>query len=181
MNLDTSLLGSITSFDPATQTASITLLHNTVVNSANSNYTMTSPTTLSEVPVHFMRIGNFTITAEPKVGDVCIILFMQSGINHWVYGGRVEYIAIEGRPEPDALRGHSKSNAVAIVGLSNLLDPIKRFDAGKLVLRSLDSKTSLSLSEEGVTITRNDVDEDTVTPKTSLKNNRRRYRDYNKR
>ena len=147
--MNTTFIGEVVSFDPVDQTAVIQLHMTDVTSTEESNYNNKTLAKLIEVPVHFPRFGGFRITSPIAKGDNCIVLFAQCGISHWLYEARKEYNFDEGRPESAAARKYSKSDAIAIVGLSNLTDPIKVFEPTFLELRNDDNTQRVTMKPDG--------------------------------
>lgn len=165
----TSMIGKIVEFFPETQTATIQLFMNKIVPTDKSNFNSTIMAELIDVPCQFLKVSNFSITAPVKTGDTVIVNFMSCGITHWLYEEREEYKVEDGRPEPAAMRRYSGQDAVAYIGLSNMMKPIDKFNPDDLELRNEDASQRITMRPNGETeINSTLYDGETKTKETSV-------------
>jgi hypothetical protein len=127
-------LGTIQEFDPATQTASITINHKAVVGDEVKDYPM-----LYEVPVFVPAGGDAALTMPVQKGDSCLVLFSDRDINTWFSTGRAD-------AAPPTRRKHSIADGLAIVGFRPSTNPVKDYDTEQAVMRNKGS--SISVAED---------------------------------
>ena len=149
MNVKTKPIGTIVSFDSASQMATVKLACNGTNSTLDSNYFNQQGLTLIDVPVEFPRCGEFCITFPVKAGDDCIVEFFEQGITHWLYDNRREYKVVDGRPEPAARRRFSRQDAVARVAVDNTANPITGFNSGGMEIRSRGGNQKVVLHPDG--------------------------------
>lgn len=134
---NTSMVGKIVSFIPEKQIAVVSLYTSSFTATKERDYQPTESADLIDVPVHFPQCGKYAITMPITAGDTCLVFFTQRGIDHWLYEGREEYNTVGGRPEASYRKTFDRSNAIAIVGFNNLLDPIPDFNTSSLEIRNV--------------------------------------------
>jgi len=122
-------LGTIESFDPDNQTASISInyLKSYVINgeSVPKKYPL-----LLDCPIIMMSGGGATLTFPVKKGDTCLVLFNDRNIDNWFVGGQVT--------ELDNNRAHSLSDGIALIGLRSVKNKVEDYDENRAVLRKGD-------------------------------------------
>lgn len=131
------LTGTVKSFDPATQTATIQPDYKPV--HAGEEIDMPE---LQEVPVRFPRSGGFVITTPVKAGDkVALRPQMRSSEEFHTEG---EY------KTPKDARAMSLSDMEAYLdGGESLKDPIPNFNSSNMEIRSADGNFAMEMSEDG--------------------------------
>ena len=144
----TKTLGTIVTFDKATQLATVRLSCNPLNSNLESNFVQLPTPELIEVPVEFNRCGDFVITFDIKPGDDCIVDFYESGITHWLYDNRRDYQVTDGYPEPAALRRFDTQDATCRVSVNNLSGAIPGFGSG-LQIRNRAGTQSIILAPDG--------------------------------
>lgn len=142
-------LGTIETFDPATQMATVKLACNDIISTSNNNFRAVEGWVLIDVPVEFPRSATHCITLPVAAGDDCIVEFFDKGISHWLYEDRRKYDVKDGCPEPAALRKFNRNDAVCRVSIGNLAKPISGFNSTALQIRSLDGAQHITLDAEG--------------------------------
>jgi len=147
--MNTSTIGKIVSFDPATQMATIETFDCAIVKTISSDFSKTAPVQLVEVVCYFPRVQGFQITMPPKVGDICMVIFTQSGMTHWIDEGREDYEMPNGRPEPSAMRKYSEQDAFALIGFSNIPNPIPDFNNEDLQIRNTATTQTITMKANG--------------------------------
>jgi hypothetical protein len=107
-NLNAVQIGTIQSYSPAKNLASITI-----------NYKRQLPTgdtldypLLVDCPVFILSGGDADISMPIETGDQCIILFNDRDIDNWHYSGDTGV--------PSSSRAHSLADGMALVGIRNL-------------------------------------------------------------
>ena len=125
--------GTISSFNPTTQTANATIDYtkvNYVYNEqTGNNDTMTSLyPPLIDAPVRFAHsFTNGGVTYPVGVGDRCEIVFNDRDMDAWTFGIKNQ--------QPATARLHDFSDAVIIVGINPPASPIQNFDNARPMLR----------------------------------------------
>lgn len=144
----TTTIGTIVAFDSATQTATVRLACNPLNSNLESNFVQLPTPELIEVPVEFPRCGGFVITFDIQPGDDCIVDFYESGITHWLYENRRDYLVEDGYPEPAAMRRFDTQDATCRVAINNLSGVIPGFGSG-LQIRNRAGTQTIILSPDG--------------------------------
>ena len=119
-------IGSIQSFDKTDQTATIKIMDKKPIYSLPTEpQKIEDYPVLEKVPCHFLRFGQGYVAAPPVQGDYCILLFCDHTLDYWwsTGGGQPNYTK----------KQHDLSDAIAIVGLGNSINPINAM-ANALVL-----------------------------------------------
>lgn len=112
-------IGEIQSFDPATQTASVKIMHKKVNQNNFEERELSDYALLAEVPIVIMGGGGTYISHPIKPGDSCLLFFNDFEIDNWWVSGDV-------LPSEFARR-HDLSDAIAIVGLNNMTKLIQTY------------------------------------------------------
>lgn len=107
-------IGTIQSFDPATQTANVSLNFMRIVEKSVKQYPV-----LINIPVLVMQGGSGAITFPIAAGDPCLVLFCDRNIDSWVTSGLVS--------PPESERVHDLSDGIAVVGIRPLSSPISGY------------------------------------------------------
>lgn len=152
INLDLTChhIGTIQSFDPDTQTASVTINYTKTyfnydpVTNSNVPFQVQYPMIL-DCPVICLGGGPASLTFPIASGDQCLLLFNDRDIDNWFQGNP---------PMPVATpRLHSFSDAIALVGLRPITQSIPGYDTSNTVLQF--GTTKVSVGESLVTIANN--------------------------
>lgn len=129
--------GTIVSFDPATQTATIQPSYK-----PRHNGQPVDMPELLEVPVRFPRAGGFVITSPIKEGDKVTLRPQMRSSDEFHAGG--DYTANQ-----DA-RSFSLSDMEAFLdGGEALTDPIPNFNSSNMEIRTADGSFKIEMSEDG--------------------------------
>jgi hypothetical protein len=123
-------IATIQTFDPLTQTATVTINYSKTFLQADKGIISTALNQyppIDDVPVIFLGGGDANLTFPVGVGDECILLFNDRDIDNWFSGST--------STPPNTARLHSFTDAVALVGLRSLANVIKNFDMARAVLR----------------------------------------------
>lgn len=123
--LHVSTPGIVESYDPATQTATVkpTLPRPSLT---RDGYEFLDLPVLPRVPVVFPRAGGFFLSFPVAKGDRVMLVFMDRSLDQWIELGR------EGDPRDG--RTHDLSDAVALVGLYPVSEPLADAHAANMVL-----------------------------------------------
>lgn len=128
--------GTVVSFDPATQTATIQPSYK-----PRHNGVPTAMPELLEVPVRFPRAGGFVITSPIKAGDKVTLRPQMRSSEEYHSGGEFE--------APDA-RSFSLSDMEAFLdGGEPLGDAIPNFNPNNMEIRSANGDFKIEMSPEG--------------------------------
>lgn len=131
------ITGTIVSFDPATQTASVQPDYK-----PRHNGEPVDMPQLDEVPVRFTRAGGFIITTPVKAGDKVTLRPQMRSSEEFHTGG--DYT-----PVGDT-RTFSLSDMEAFLdGGEALTDPIPGFNSSNMEIRTADGSFKIEMSEDG--------------------------------
>ena len=131
------ITGTIVSFDPATQTASIQPDYKPIHNGERVDMPQ-----LEEVPVRFMRAGGFVLTSPVKAGDKVTLRPQMRSSEEFHTGGDYS-------PVGDT-RTFSLSDMEAFLdGGEALTDPIPNFNSSNMEIRTADGSFKMEMSEDG--------------------------------
>lgn len=113
-NLNCVQIGTIESFNPANQTAEVSINFKRLINEELREYAV-----LIDVPCVVMNGGGGGISFPIAKGDNCVILFNDRDIDNWYASGAVM--------APNSARTHSMSDAIALVGINSLASSISDY------------------------------------------------------
>ena len=131
------ITGTVVSFDPATQTASIQPDYK-----PRHNGEPVDMPQLDEVPVRFTRAGGFVITSPVKAGDKVMLRPQMRSSEEYHTGGSYT-------PVGDT-RSFSLSDMEAFLdGGEALTDPIPAFNSSNMEIRTADGSFKIEMSEDG--------------------------------
>ena len=153
-------VGTIESFDPVKQTASIRLSMLRVIGTEEVAYPL-----LTDCPVMFPAGGGAYMTFPVAKGDPCLVLFNDRDIDNWFTTGNVV--------APNSIRAHSLSDGVALVGIRSLANP-PPYTLNNAVVVGLGSSTIKMTTAGEIVLHREvsgSVSEINLTAKISLTNN----------
>ena len=146
--IETSSIGTIVSFDPDTQLATVKLSYNSYNKNLVKSFNKMKQATLIEVPVELPRCGGFAITFDIKPGDDCVVSFIKEGICHWLYENRREYKENYDLPEPCALRKFSRQDAFCRISVDSLVNALSNYSDG-MQLRNRSGDQTITLKPNG--------------------------------
>ncbi|ARM70532.1 hypothetical protein HOR75_gp06 [Shewanella phage SppYZU05] len=149
MQINTKTLGTIKSFDPVTQFATVEIICNDTASTLDQNYVNVDPTVLIDVMVEFPRDNMYCVTFPIKGGEDCIVEFFEQGISHWQYENRRKYNVVNGRPEAAARRRFDRSDAVCRVSVGNLKTAIPNFNTSAFEIRNMEADQFIRLQPNG--------------------------------
>lgn len=136
-------VGTIESFNPETQTASVQVsIKRVVTEDDQGNRVLSDVPLLPSVPVFQYSGGSSYLTMPIAVGDTCIVLFNDRELDNWYLDG--------GRPAPTSFRKHDLSDAICLVGVRNLQNVIGDFLSNGVRLK-YDDNTKIDLTASNIT------------------------------
>jgi len=161
-------LGTIVTFDPITQTATVRIAHKAWESELdpeyhyswnNLRYTQVNNgkgrivdyPVLRNVPVFTPAGGAAALTMPVKSGDPCLVIFSDLDISEWFGKGKTDAI-------PPTMRKHDIRDALAIVGFrprTNLIsnysaDDAELRNAGARIVAGADGKVSIKNDKESL-------------------------------
>lgn len=137
-------IGTIQSFDSATQTAKVKISYKKTYLKRNPkgvyNLEAADYPIMADVPVLFLGGGETgALTFPVQAGDECLLLFNDRDIDNWYSGNS--------NAPPSSSRLHSFSDGIALVGMRSKTKAISDFDADAVSLRFGDNKILVKESE----------------------------------
>ena len=149
LDVNTSMPGTIKSFDKKNQTATIIPNIRSVVNKTDGTSSTRQLPELKNVPCLFPYSANsgFSLTFPVKEGDQCLLIFSQRSIDNWQENGKVNDPVEVSYP-----RAHSLVDAVAIVGAIPEPDAIQDFNEDAIEIRNKDRSSVVTVGNSNITI-----------------------------
>jgi len=146
-------LGTIVTFDPATQTATVRISYKVWEADLDPNYyknwsrygagntrrgKLIDYPLLNQIPVFIPAGGNASLTMPVKPGDPCLVIFSDLDIRDWVDEGKT----IDNNPFifGPVLPERSIRDALAIVGFRPMTNRIQNYNANDAELRNADAR-----------------------------------------
>jgi len=127
-------VGTIKSFDPTMQTASIQLVDKGVFSSDQGDIIVDFPL-LVNCPVVIFKGLNGGLTIPINNDDTCLICFNDRDLDNWLIDGLNQ--------RPNTLRTHDLSDGIAIVGIRSQINNISDYNNEATELNYLNNKISL--------------------------------------
>ena len=132
LHLNCHHLGTIQSFLPETQQATVTINYKKTFFIPDSITGIISPKLveypiLAYCPVIFLGGGTGAITFPVEEGDECLVLFNDRDLDNWFAGG-------SGSPNATA-RLHSFADGIVLVGIRSLANVLVNFDTERVSMR----------------------------------------------
>lgn len=130
INLNCHHVGIVQSFDPAEQTATVTIAYTKTIFEANASG-LYSPKYINypiliECPVIFLGGADAALSFPVAQGDECLVVINDRDIDNWFQTGQVGPVATP--------RTHSFADAFALVGIRSKGNAIDDFDPARAVL-----------------------------------------------
>lgn len=119
-------VGVIQAIDYDTQLASVKIAHQRIVENMPSTEARTDYPVLEGVPLIVLGGGKGSIRFPIAVGDTCLLFFNDKDLDNWAVTGSVGPLASD--------RKHSFSDAVALVGLRSLANPLADYSPDRTEL-----------------------------------------------
>lgn len=141
-------IGTVQSFDAATQTATITINYKKMfdqrgVNGVYSKVLRDYPL-LIDVPVIVLGGGTWRLTFPISQGDECMVLFNDRDIDNWFKSGQ--------NTAPASTRLHDMCDGVALVGLASLKRSIEDYDETHALLQNIAGGAMVGVAASTVLI-----------------------------
>lgn len=130
-DLHTILPGQIINFDPVEQLADIQPQLKRNIDGELINLPV-----LQQVPIRFLKSGNFTITFPLAEGDEVAVYIIERSIDNWLENGGIQ--------SPNDTRKFDLSDAFAVPILYSQGQKITDFDPDNMVIKSTNSDITLS-------------------------------------
>lgn len=125
--------GIIQSFNASAVTATVQIAIKGVVHTPDGKAQFVNMPPLVDVPVHFPRGGNCTLTFPVAQGDECLVVFAARCVDAWWQSGGVQ--------PPMEPRIHDLSDGFAFVGFFSQATKISGISTSTAQLRSNDGST----------------------------------------
>lgn len=124
INLNCVSIGQVQDFDKDRQTCTVKFVYTKRISEQDSSGIYTTREIeypiLLDCPTVFLRGGKSGMTFPVSQNDYCILLFCDRDIDNWFDGSSLSPLKTN--------RAHSISDAIALVGISNLATLIEDFD-----------------------------------------------------
>lgn len=133
--------GIIQSFSASAVTATVQIAIKGVVHTPDGKAQFVNMPLLVDVPVHFPRGGNCTLTFPVAKGDECLVVFAARCIDSWWQSGGVQV--------PMEPRIHDLSDGFAFVGFFSQATKISSISTATAQLRSNDGSTYVEVDPAG--------------------------------
>lgn len=144
MQLNTCMPGIVASFDPATQTVTVTpaIMAKTYIDGIAAVEQLPD---IQNVPIVFpyTTIGGFALTMPVQTGDSCLLIFAQRCIDSWHENGGVN-------PPDEGLLGarhHQLSDAFALMCAPALPEVLEDYATDAVELRNRDKNIAITLTD----------------------------------
>lgn len=142
-NTNCHLLGTIQSFDTATQSATVSINARKTFGSTLLDYPP-----LVQVPVLVLSGGTACLTMPIAKGDTCLVCFNDRDFDSWWESGSIV--------PPNSDRLHSLADGLALVGFRSNANPLAGYNATKAQLKnnggivSVDAKLKLANASQSL-------------------------------
>jgi hypothetical protein len=137
----TAMPGIIQSFSAGAITATVQIAIKGVVHTPDGKAQFVNMPLLVDVPVHFPRGGNCTLTFPVAKNDECLVVFAARCIDSWWQSGGVQ--------PPAESRIHDLSDGFAFVGFFSQATKISGISTSTAQLRSNDGTTYVEVDPAG--------------------------------
>ena len=128
-------VGILEEIDYNTQLASVRIAHQRVVENMPSTSGRVDYPVLKGVPLMVLGGGDGSLRFPFKVGDSCLLFFNDKDLDNWAVTGSIGPLASD--------RKHSFSDAVALVGLRSLANPLADYSPERTELTHASTVISL--------------------------------------
>ena len=147
----------IVEFFPANQTATVLICTDRITHNSDTTDNVEARTSIEGVPVHTPQGGGWSMTFPVKPGDTCLMLFSQTGYDHWLYEDADTAGLLAGLPKPHLLRKFKEDDGFCFVGINTMPRVIPDYHATSAQMRGPDAtKQVISLNDdETIDITSN--------------------------
>jgi len=160
----------IVEFFPANQTATVLVCTDRITHNSDTTDNVEARTPIEGVPVHTPQGGGWSMTFPIKPGDTCLMLFSQTGYDHWLYEDADTAGLLAGLPRPHLLRKFKEDDGFCFVGINTMPRVIPDYHATSAQMRgpvaadqvislnddnSIDIDSALSVTINAPTVTVN--------------------------
>lgn len=137
-------LGTIQSFDPATQTAQVSINYRRSFVSKDPMVPVqyVDYPVLVDVPVFILSGGACSITFPIAKGDTCMVAYNDRDIDNWFQSGQIGPVASQ--------RMHSFTDGMALVGFRSKQNALASYDTTRLILQN--GTTFVGISDSKIKI-----------------------------
>lgn len=140
-------VGTVQSFNPANQTAQITINYKKTYFRSNDLGTvepiLVDYPIIIDVPVIVLGGGNGAITFPIEPGDECLVLFNDRDIDNWFSSGSTS----AGNATP---RLHSFSDAIALVGVRSIPNVLPSYSTDAIEIRTKLGLAKVSITDDEI-------------------------------
>ena len=144
-DLRVAIPGIVTAFDATRQVVSVQPAIQEVMR-RNAVPTITTLPILDDVPICIPRAGGWSLTLPIAVGDECLLVFSDMGIDHWWQSGGIQ-------KQPDGkLYRHDIGDAVAIFGITSQPKVLANYSTSSAQLRSDDGSVVVDMATGKITL-----------------------------
>lgn len=133
--------GIIQSFNASAVTATVQIAIKGIVHTPDGKAQFVNMPLLVDVPVHFPRGGNCTLTFPVAKNDECLVVFAARCIDGWYQSGGIQ--------PPMEPRIHDLSDGFAFVGFFSQATKISGISTSTAQLRSNDGSTYVEVDPAG--------------------------------
>lgn len=133
--------GIIQSFNASAITATVQIAIKGIVHTPDGKAQFVNMPLLVDVPVHFPRGGNCTLTFPVAKNDECLVVFAARCIDGWYQSGGIQ--------PPMEPRIHDLSDGFAFVGFFSQATKISGISTSTAQLRSNDGSTYVEINPSG--------------------------------
>jgi len=156
-DVHTMLPGQIVNFDPVEQLADIQPQLKRNIDGELVNLPV-----LSQVPIRFLKSGDFTITLPLKEGDEVALYFIERSIDNWLEDGGIQ--------SPNDFRKFDLSDAYAVPILYSQKQKITDFDPDNMVIKSTNGNSKITIKTDGTISMETTANTEITSAKTIINN-----------
>lgn len=148
-NIRVAMPGIIQSFNVEEQTVTVQPAIRENINNPDYTSQWVQLPLLLDVPVIFPKAGEYVLTFPIRVGDECLIIFLDMCYDAWWSNG-----GIQNQIEK---RRHDLSDAVCIPGLYSQPNKISNYSTDSCQLRNLEGTACIELKDNNINLVANSV------------------------
>jgi len=156
-DVHTMLPGQIIKFDPIAQLADVQIQLK-----RNIDGELVTLPVLPDIPVRFLKSGDFTITFPLKEKDEVAIYFMERSIDNWLEDGGIQ--------SPNDVRRFDLSDAYVVPILYSQKQKITDFDPDNMVIKSTNGNSKITLKTDGTILMETTANTEITSAKTIINN-----------
>lgn len=149
LSLNCHHIGTIKSFNPAKQTAEITINYTRTYNQGQATGAATpkqvSYPVMVDVPVICLGGAGGALTFPIAAGDECVVLFNDRDMDNWFTGSSNSQV--------NTPRAHSFSDGIALVGVRSLAKVLQGYSPTNVELQNGGNKISIGVQGDDIVLT----------------------------